>query len=262
MIGCVGSTWTSSFFFFRADDGIRDVAVTGVQTCALPIWSWPWRSLATSVSTRTAFERKGDTRPRKRSSPCRWAFRAAGMEPTAGVRGTTKRDGRLPETGSRSTLPVARDGGGSDAGVVWPSGRPGGDGTDCHRIGQAARPRRLPDHPTPESSVRSSRASRALIGSGTGRRILVWDPRAVDVAPAGRDLERASLSRRRLHPEGLLVEPGLRLAEPADGNRQAHRRVRPVAGRLDRNQRLRRGHRLVDPGRRRDPDGGLLGDHG
>src|SRR2546422_11761328 len=27
----------SSFFFFQAEDGIRDVAVTGVQTCALPI---------------------------------------------------------------------------------------------------------------------------------------------------------------------------------------------------------------------------------
>src|SRR2546429_7298525 len=25
------------FFFFQAEDGIRDVAVTGVQTCALPI---------------------------------------------------------------------------------------------------------------------------------------------------------------------------------------------------------------------------------
>src|SRR5256884_1973104 len=27
----------SYFFFFQAEDGIRDVAVTGVQTCALPI---------------------------------------------------------------------------------------------------------------------------------------------------------------------------------------------------------------------------------
>src|SRR2546422_6803790 len=27
------------FFFFQAEDGIRDVAVTGVQTCALPISS-------------------------------------------------------------------------------------------------------------------------------------------------------------------------------------------------------------------------------
>src|ERR1041385_1947210 len=28
-------------FFFQAEDGIRDVAVTGVQTCALPIWHFP-----------------------------------------------------------------------------------------------------------------------------------------------------------------------------------------------------------------------------
>ena len=27
-------------FFFQAEDGIRDVAVTGVQTCALPISSF------------------------------------------------------------------------------------------------------------------------------------------------------------------------------------------------------------------------------
>src|SRR3989449_11404974 len=27
-------------FFFQAEDGIRDVAVTGVQTCALPIYQW------------------------------------------------------------------------------------------------------------------------------------------------------------------------------------------------------------------------------
>src|SRR2546429_1671890 len=35
------------FFFFQAEDGIRDVAVTGVQTCALPIsllCPTPWRS--------------------------------------------------------------------------------------------------------------------------------------------------------------------------------------------------------------------------
>src|SRR5256884_5220513 len=31
-----------SFFFFQAEDGIRDVAVTGVQTCALPI-SFPFQ---------------------------------------------------------------------------------------------------------------------------------------------------------------------------------------------------------------------------
>src|SRR5437763_16925817 len=27
-----------SFFFFQAEDGIRDTSVTGVQTCALPIY--------------------------------------------------------------------------------------------------------------------------------------------------------------------------------------------------------------------------------
>src|SRR5205807_7443651 len=28
---------TTGFFFFQAEDGIRDYKVTGVQTCALPI---------------------------------------------------------------------------------------------------------------------------------------------------------------------------------------------------------------------------------
>src|SRR2546430_9756485 len=28
---------SDSFFFFQAEDGIRDLTVTGVQTCALPI---------------------------------------------------------------------------------------------------------------------------------------------------------------------------------------------------------------------------------
>src|SRR5256884_7022143 len=40
------------FFFFQAEDGIRDVAVTGVQTCALPITlsgiSWPFLRMALS----------------------------------------------------------------------------------------------------------------------------------------------------------------------------------------------------------------------
>src|SRR2546422_6372627 len=35
-----------AFFFFQAEDGIRDVAVTGVQTCALPI------SVLTSVNAQ------------------------------------------------------------------------------------------------------------------------------------------------------------------------------------------------------------------
>ena len=30
--------FVSFFFFFQAEDGIRDIGVTGVQTCALPIY--------------------------------------------------------------------------------------------------------------------------------------------------------------------------------------------------------------------------------
>src|SRR3989454_4958044 len=41
------------FFFFQAEDGIRDYKVTGVQTCALPI----------------LHETEGDERPRQREVP-------------------------------------------------------------------------------------------------------------------------------------------------------------------------------------------------
>src|SRR2546430_7518534 len=34
------------FFFFQAEDGIRDLTVTGVQTCALPIFNGPFPILA------------------------------------------------------------------------------------------------------------------------------------------------------------------------------------------------------------------------
>src|SRR2546422_10330358 len=36
------------FFFFQAEDGIRDVAVTGVQTCALPIYEKAAERLVTA----------------------------------------------------------------------------------------------------------------------------------------------------------------------------------------------------------------------
>src|SRR5260370_12108484 len=34
------------FFFFQAEDGIRDSSVTGVQTCALPIYLMAWGKVA------------------------------------------------------------------------------------------------------------------------------------------------------------------------------------------------------------------------
>src|SRR5437588_8861724 len=39
-------------FFFQAEDGIRDHCVTGVQTCALPIWLRSTSCRATRPSTR------------------------------------------------------------------------------------------------------------------------------------------------------------------------------------------------------------------
>src|SRR5690625_7634633 len=36
------------FFFFQAEDGIRDGHVTGVQTCALPISRW-WPTICAST---------------------------------------------------------------------------------------------------------------------------------------------------------------------------------------------------------------------
>src|SRR5438093_10170229 len=44
------------FFFFQAEDGIRDWSVTGVQTCALPISarSTSWRTSARSPAGYTA----------------------------------------------------------------------------------------------------------------------------------------------------------------------------------------------------------------
>src|SRR2546426_3364550 len=36
--GITGTGVFLCFFFFQAEDGIRDYKVTGVQTCALPIW--------------------------------------------------------------------------------------------------------------------------------------------------------------------------------------------------------------------------------
>src|SRR3712207_3114401 len=43
-------------FFFQAEDGIRDIGVTGVQTCALPIYATDWESARESVRRLAALE--------------------------------------------------------------------------------------------------------------------------------------------------------------------------------------------------------------
>src|SRR5207248_4347626 len=55
------------FFFFQAEDGIRDRTVTGVQTCALPISSSedsrPWRSCAATEDSQCAPRRWTPPKP-------------------------------------------------------------------------------------------------------------------------------------------------------------------------------------------------------
>src|SRR3712207_6985995 len=41
-------------FFFQAEDGIRDIGVTGVQTCALPIWGRTRRPALDAVVSSVA----------------------------------------------------------------------------------------------------------------------------------------------------------------------------------------------------------------
>src|SRR2546430_8675840 len=61
-----GSVSCILFFFFQAEDGIRDLTVTGVQTCALPIlWA---QSLRTLCKNSCAGARAGAARPIKRVS--------------------------------------------------------------------------------------------------------------------------------------------------------------------------------------------------
>src|SRR6266498_4333270 len=47
------------FFFFQAEDGIRDADVTGVQTCALPI-CFQWSDNLTWLAGRHTFKVGGD----------------------------------------------------------------------------------------------------------------------------------------------------------------------------------------------------------
>src|SRR2546427_5666126 len=42
------------FFFFQAEDGIRDLTVTGVQTCALPIWVQEWMGFPAGQASITS----------------------------------------------------------------------------------------------------------------------------------------------------------------------------------------------------------------
>src|SRR5688500_20126379 len=56
-------------FFFQAEDGIRDYKVTGVQTCALPIWARSCRCRSPQSLRFRAARRRCRPRRTPRSPP-------------------------------------------------------------------------------------------------------------------------------------------------------------------------------------------------
>src|SRR5256884_1505343 len=74
------------FFFFQAEDGIRDVAVTGVQTCALPISV----AAVAAAATRSARPLRPRLRPRR--------SRRAPRRPPSRSRPSSSGFGRPPPT--------------------------------------------------------------------------------------------------------------------------------------------------------------------
>src|SRR5713226_10165972 len=59
------------FFFFQAEDGIRDGRVTGVQTCALPIWPTGWIQTGRCHSSSMTVGGPNRAFPRDPSMPLR-----------------------------------------------------------------------------------------------------------------------------------------------------------------------------------------------
>src|SRR2546422_3163238 len=57
------------FFFFQAEDGIRDVAVTGVQTCALPICASSSSTIAASTASSAGPPRDNTHHPASSARP-------------------------------------------------------------------------------------------------------------------------------------------------------------------------------------------------
>src|SRR2546422_5931655 len=116
------------FFFFQAEDGIRDVAVTGVQTCALPICA-PTRTPARARGEGTDHRAVGAARRIGRTRAARWRprlqatgpprYRAPGEPPARDVLGARARArGNGWAAGAQAPR---RDGGGG--GIAGSAGR-------------------------------------------------------------------------------------------------------------------------------------------
>src|SRR5690606_40961803 len=86
------------FFFFQAEDGIRDFHVTGVQTCALPI-SISSRVSSCSRRSRITSRCSGGS---SSSASCSWRRCSKSDSCRSGVSGSATRATRASEIGRAS----------------------------------------------------------------------------------------------------------------------------------------------------------------
>src|SRR2546430_17711284 len=115
-----------SFFFFQAEDGIRDLTVTGVQTCALPISpprcgapraaAWYHRRRGGRTRTRPRLRERGRPGAAGAGRDCRgWARAPRGGGGLPGGGGAPAR-GAPPHPRA-----ATRDGGRTEHGGAYPA---------------------------------------------------------------------------------------------------------------------------------------------
>src|SRR5215208_6785047 len=181
------------FFFFQAEDGIRDGHVTGVQTCALPISdSWP-SNLGSPCGTARSRIRDG-----WRSSATRGERSSSRRRDVAGFR----RGGLLTRTRSRLSS--------------WPGRTPRWSWKTLATESDRSRK----DHPSRATTARRSlRGERWLLSSevGTTRFLCVRQPASKSLSQTcpRKDAERATLVVSRGLHRGvhhmLIRDPSARL---------------------------------------------------
>src|SRR5258708_3631676 len=106
------------FFFFQAEDGIRDDLVTGVQTCALPIYNSPLPDRNTDAGCNTA------------PFPCHGAAPAAGSP--GGCPAGCAPAAHCPSGPALRLRPPSRSG--PSGPWACPGGRSGSGGWRCGRV--------------------------------------------------------------------------------------------------------------------------------
>src|SRR5262249_60030138 len=88
------------FFFFQAEDGIRDWSVTGVQTCALPISSSPILRITSPALSLTSGEVEARSTNRPREVPK--------YSPNAGLISASSSESQPPGSCTERTRPSSR----------------------------------------------------------------------------------------------------------------------------------------------------------